>query len=275
MAMHAEYAHPLQAPQVELHSTSLPELSITCFGHFGIQRSGQPIVLCPNRNAQAILRYLVAQAGYRASAEKLAAVAWPEDEPGVAQNKLHIAISALRRSLHAGLPCVSGGGYIVYKNRTYALNQAAIIHTDVEAFLHCYQMGQQGDAERVTFYERACHLYTGPFLSEDLYADWSFVLREQFKHMYLTMCRILATHHLRVHSYEEAEKWAMNVLIQDACDETAHRQLMQIYAAQDYRSEAIRQYYYCERVLRQELGAQPSQSTTELFQRLLRGDTSA
>jgi DNA-binding SARP family transcriptional activator len=275
MAMYAEHAHPLQAPQTKLHSATLPELSITCFGHFEIKRSEQPIVLCPNRNAQAILRYLVAQTGYRAPAEKLTAVTWPEDEPGVAQNKLHIAISALRRSLHAGLSHIPGGGYLVCKNRVYALNPTDIIHTDVEEFLHCYQMGQQRETERVVYYERACHLYTGPFLPEDLYADWSFFLREQFKHTYLTMCRTLAAHYLQIRCYEEAEKWAMKILIQDACDETAYRQLMQTYAAQDYRSEAIRQYHHCERILRQELGTQPSQVTIELFQTLLRGDTPA
>ncbi len=269
----------LPAPPVMLqpcmqNSTSLPELSITCFGRFEIRRSGQPIVLCPNRNAQAILRYLVAQTGYSAPAEKLVAVAWPEDELEVVQNKLHIAISALRRSLHAGLPRMPGGGYLVYKSRVYSLNSAAIIHTDLEEFLHCYQMGQQRGAERVAFYERACYLYKGPFLLEDLYADWSFLLRERLKHTYLTMCRALTMHYLQSHCYEEAAKWATMILTQDSCDEAAHRQLMQIYAAQGYRSEAIRQYHHCEQILRQELEVQPTLATTQLFQVLLKGDIS-
>src|SRR5579859_438122 len=256
-------------------STTLPELSITCFGRFEIKRSGQPIVLCTNRSAQAILRYLIAQVGYSASAEKLMAVAWPDNEPEAAQNKLHIAISALRRSLHAGLPSLSGYGYLVCKSRVYSLNPEAAVRTDVEEFLRCYQTVLESDAERVAFYERACRLYTGPFLLEDLYADWSFLLREQFKRMYLTMCRVLATHYFQIRYYEEAAMWATMILAQDSCDETAHRQLMQIYAAQGYRSQAIRQYYNCERILRQELGVQPLLATVQLFENLLRDDTSA
>ncbi|WP_338247630.1 AfsR/SARP family transcriptional regulator [Dictyobacter halimunensis] len=257
------------------HSTPLPELSITCFGHFEIKRAGQPVTLCPNRNAQAILRYLTAQADYKASAEKLVTVVWPEEELEAVQNKLHIAISALRRSLHAGLSPRTEPGYLVCKHRTYSLNPVATIRTDVGEFLHYYQMGQRASSERVTFYEKACGLYKGPFLPEDLYADWSFPLREQLKHTYLTMCRALATHYLQSRAYEEAATWSTKIIAQDPCDEVAHRQLMQIYTAQGYRSEAIRQYYLCERVLHQELGVQPMKATTQLFHNLLKGEFSA
>jgi hypothetical protein len=41
--------------------TTLPGLSIICFGHFEVMRLGQPLILCANRYGQAILRYLAAQ----------------------------------------------------------------------------------------------------------------------------------------------------------------------------------------------------------------------
>jgi DNA-binding SARP family transcriptional activator len=257
------------------HSPSLPELSVTCFGRFEVKRSGQPIVLCSNRNAQTILRYLVAQTDYSAPAEKLLVMVWPEDQPEVARNKLHIAISALRRSLHTGLACVPGFGYLVCKNRVYSLNPAAIIRTDVEEFLRYYQLGQQNCEDRVAFYERACQLYKGPFLPEDLYADWSFLQREQLNYIYITMCRALAAHYLQAHHYEEAAKWATMILTWDCCDEEAHLQLMQIYATQGCRSKAIQQYYHCERILRQELGVEPLPATVQQFQALLQGTASA
>jgi DNA-binding SARP family transcriptional activator len=259
---------PLPVPHIQTSST-LPELWITCFGRFEIRRAEQPIALCPNRNAQTILRYLVSQKGYSATTEQLLAMAWPEDEPEVARNKLYIAISALRRSLHAGLPNLPGYGYLICKNQMYLLNSAAIIRTDVEEFLHYYQMGQQHAKERIAFYEKACQYYKGSFLLEDLYADWSFLLREQFNSLYLIMCRVLAAHYLQIHRYEEAAKWATTILTWDHCDEDAHRQLMQVYAAQGYRSKAIHQYHHCERILRQELGVEPLPATAQLFMTLL------
>lgn len=255
-------------------TTSLPDLFITCFGRFEVRQSGKPLVLCSSRNGQSILRYLVARSGHHATSDTLQAMLWPEDEPEVAQNKLHIAISALRRSLHGGSPCEPGCSYIVFKKRVYYLNPAAIIRTDVDEFLHCYQIGQQRGEERVAFYERACRLYTGPFLLEDLYADWSFLLREQFSQTYHTMCGVLTDHYLKIKRYENAAKWATAILKENRCDEAAHQQLMQIYAAQGRRSEAMQQYQHCERILRQELAVQPLPETVQLFQTLLRGETS-
>src|SRR5207253_1670480 len=122
--------------------------------------------------------------------------------------------------------------------------------TDVDEFLCCYQAGQQDGAERVGLYERACLLYRGPFIPEDIYADWSFTQREQLSRIYFTMCSLLTDHYLEIQHYEDAAKWATAILKENRCDEAAHRQLIQIYAAQGRRSEALQQYHRCERTLR-------------------------
>lgn len=129
--------------------------------------------------------------------------------------------------------------------------------------------------ERVAFYEKACHLYSGPFLPEDKYADWSFLQREHLSRVYIDMCRTLADHHLKVRSYEDAEKWASAVIKEDHCDELAYRQLIQVYAAQGRRSEALQQYQRCERILREELAVQPLPETTHLFQMMLNSNPSS
>ena len=251
------------------NTTTLPDLAITCFGHFEVKRAGKPVVLCANRNGQSILRYLVARPGHFAASDTLQALFWPEDESEVAQRKLHIAISALRRSLNEGIVCDNGCGYLLYKNRLYYLNQDVTIQTDIEEFMQYYQRGKERDGERISLYEHACCLYTGSFLPEDLYADWSFPQREQLSQIYLGMCRVLADHYLAVEHYEDAVRWTTALLKEDRCNEAAHRQLIEIYAAQGRRSEALQQYQRCERILCEELGVQPLRETTQLFQTLL------
>ena len=250
----------------------LPELSINCFGRFEVRRLNQSIVLCSNRNGQSILRYLVAQPGHRATIDTLMAMLWPEDEPEVAQPKLHIAISALRRSLNRGYNCEPGCGYILCKNQIYHLNPEVVIQTDVDEFLQCYQAGRQAGEERTGLYEKACRLYAGPFLTEDMYADWSFLQREQLRQAYLAMCGVLAEHYLAINRYEDAAKWATAILKENRCEEAAHRQLIRIYAAQGRRSEALQQYQRCERVLREELGVQPLPETVHAIQTLFTGE---
>src|SRR5260370_281944 len=81
--------------------------------------------------------------------------------------------------------------------------------TDVDEFLKYYRAGQGSSEEQARCYEKACQLYRGPFLIEDLYADWSALQREQLSKTYFTMCRALTGHFMQHGRYEDAEKWAM------------------------------------------------------------------
>ncbi len=266
-------AHEQTVAQVDEASDALPALYITCFCRFEVRRLGQPIVLCSNRNGQAILRYLVAQPEHRATMDVLMAAMWPEDEPGVAHHKLQVAVSALRRSLNHGYVKDAGGGHILCKNGVYELNPLVALQTDVDEFLEYYQAGRQSSGSTIAvYYERACDLYTGPFLSEDLYADWSFIRRGQLSQVYLTMCTALAEYYLEAGRYEHAMRWIGAILKENRCDEAAHRQLMRAYAAQGRRSDALRQYQLCARILAEELGAQPMPETISLFQAILNNE---
>ncbi len=273
-----ETVYPQGTPQqtvayIDESSDTLPALSITCFCCFQVRRLGQPIVLCSNRNGQAILRYLVTQPEHRATMDILMTLLWPEDEPAVAHHKLQVAVSALRRSLNHGYVKDSGGGYIFCKNRVYELNPLVPLRTDVDEFLEYYQAGRQSSGNvMVAYYERACDLYTGPFLSEDLYTDWSFIRRKQLNQVYLTMCNALAEYYLEAGRYEHAMRWIGAMLKENRCDEVAHQQLIRAYAAQGRRSEALRQYQLCARILAEELGVQPTPETISLFQVILNNE---
>lgn len=273
-----EREYPQGTPQLTVayrdeSSDTLPALDITCFCSFQVRRLGQPVALCSNRNGQAILRYLVAQPEHRASMDILMTLLWPEDEPAVAHHKLQVAISALRRSLNDGYVTDSGGGYILCKNRVYELNPLVPLRIDVDEFLEHYQAGRQSSGNvMAAYYKRACDLYTGPFLSEDLYADWSFIQRKQLNQVYLTMCNALAEYCLEAGRYEHAMRWMGAILKENRCDEETHRQLMRAYAAQGRRSEALRQYQLCARILDEELGVQPMPETISLFQAILNNE---
>jgi DNA-binding SARP family transcriptional activator len=275
-----ETAYPHGKPQQtgayrDESSDTLPALHITCFCRFEVKRSGQPVILCSNRNGQAILRYLVAQPEHHAPMDILMTLLWPEDETAVAHHKLQVAVSALRCSLNDGYVKDSGAGYILCKNRVYELNPLVPLRTDVDEFLEYYQAGQQSSGNvMAAYYKRACDLYTGSFLSEDLYADWSFIQRKQLNQVYLTMCNALAEYCLDTGRYEHAMRWIGAILKENRCDEGAHRQLMRAYAAQGCRSEALLQYQLCARILAEEFDAQPLPETISLFKAILNNEYS-
>jgi len=253
----------------------LPALSITCFGEFVVHRNGTALELCRSRNGQTILRYLVAQPGYRATADALMSILWPDEDPEVARRKLQVAVSSLRCSLNQGYDCDPGGGYFLCKNQSYQINPSVIVRTDVDEFLALYQAGQHASPpEMISSYEQACRLFRGPFLAEDLYATWSMRRREQLSQIYVTMCGTLSRYSLKTGRHEDAARWARAILDENRCDEEAHRQLMRAFAALGRRGDALRQYYYCEQVLSEELSAAPMPETTQVYQSILVGHTS-
>jgi DNA-binding SARP family transcriptional activator len=262
-------------PTATLDKSELPGLSITCFGRFTVKRLQQAITLCTNRSGQTIFRYLIAQPHHSATIDKLIQALWPEEEMDTALHKLRIAASALRRSLNEGYDCAAGG-YVLCKNGVYQLNPDIALQSDVAEFLTLYHTGLKAERDKaVPCYEQACQLYTGPFLSEDLYADWSFFQREQLCQTYLSMCSSLASYYLDTYRYPHAIQWATTMLKENKCDEGAHQQLMRAYAAEGRRTEALRQYQRCQQVLDEELGISPMPETIELSQMIQDGTFSA
>jgi DNA-binding SARP family transcriptional activator len=268
----------LSAPEREITAPggqTSSEWRITCFGRFEVWRAGERVPLCRNRNGQAVLRYLVAQRRHRETVDVLVDTFWPDDEPQVARHKLQVAVSALRRALDEAASRSRGGtSLIVYDNGNYALSGLAAETIDVDAFEAAYGAGVRalGDA-RIAYFTAACELYEGPFLSEDLYADWSLLRREQLTQALLSMCEVLAGNALERQQADAALRWASLILEHDRCNESAHRLLMRAYVAAGRRGQALKQYQYCERVLADEVGVTPATETTALFYTILKPDS--
>lgn len=265
---------PMHQPPSSEERGALPALHITCFGRFEVRRydpSSRPLTLCTNLKGQTILRYLVAQPKHRETVDMLMAALWPEEDPEVAEHKLRVAISALRCSLNREVVSEPGGGYILCKDQVYQLNPTAQLYCDTDGFLALYQAGQKANDSQsaMLYYEQACQLYSGPFLTEDIYAEWSYFQREELTKTYVIMCDRLTEYYMQSQGYDAVVKWASAILKVDRCDEAAHRQLMRAYDAQGRRSEALRQYQQCQRVLREELGVQPMSETQKLIHMLL------
>ncbi len=254
-------------------SNTLPALYFTCFGRFQVRRLNQLLTLCSNRNGQAMLRYLVVQPDRCATMDALMEAFWPNDEPDIAHHKLQVAASALRRSLNGNYYCDAGCGYVLCKRQTYQLNPSISMRSDIDDFLALYRTGRQaGGSATADLYEQACQLYKGPFLVDDLYADWSSPQRGQLSSIYLTMCNTLAEHYMEMRRFEDAMAWATDILKENHCDEAAHRHLMRAYTALGRRTEALRQYQYCQQTLFEELGVEPVHETVKLFHSLLSGE---
>jgi DNA-binding SARP family transcriptional activator len=251
----------------------LPGLRITCFGRFAVWRTSAPVALCSSRNGQAILRYLAAHPRHRETSDALMETLWPGEPPEQARHKLHCAASALRRALNCDSVARKEAGYLLCEGRTYALNPALSIRIDRDDFVTHYEAGRQAEgAAAIAEYEAACNLHSGPFLPDDLYADWSAAQRERLSQLLVTMCAAVAEYYARTGQHDRAADWAMRILEEDRCDEAAYQLLIRARALGGNRAEAIRQYERCKAVLAAELAVAPLPATTALFYAILRDE---
>jgi DNA-binding SARP family transcriptional activator len=245
----------------------MAELRLTLFGTPTLKRSEQTIRL-ERRKAAALAAYL-AVTEQRQSRDVLTALLWPESDYEQGRAALRSTLSALT----TGVPVP----WIEADRRTVGL-KADAVWVDVRAFL---ALVEQIDAHHpasdalcescANAAHEAVKLYRADFLHGFYLADsiefeeWSTQQRDLLGREYADLQRRLALHHSDGARYDLALEHARQWLACDPLQESAHRQLMWLYAAHDQRTEALRQYKQCVDLLEAELASPPEAETTQLY----------
>jgi DNA-binding SARP family transcriptional activator len=103
-------------------------------------------------------------------------------------------------------------------------------------------------------------------LLPDWYDDWVLLERERFRQVRLhaldNLCERLTT----AGRLEEALEAGLFAVAAEPLRESAHRALVRIHLAEGNTAEAIRQYRLCRRLLKEQLGVEPSPQMQQLFQ---------
>ena len=136
-----------------------------------------------------------------------------------------------------------------------------------EAGLHGPLSGS-GTEETLGHLRAALRLYTGDYLPEALYDDWSAEARERLLTLYLRAADRLAGALIDRGQYEEALTACQAILARDNCWERAYRQMMLAYARQGNRPQAVRAYQRCVQTLKTQLDVAPSAETNALYAQL-------
>jgi DNA-binding SARP family transcriptional activator len=250
------------------------DLRAYCFGRFEFWVGHHLITQWSGAKSKALLKLLLAAFPSMVPATTLMGAIWPGVEEELARQRLHTAISDLRRALRSGRP--ESSSVIVSQNGSYGLDRQLRIWIDTIAFGQAQraaaQFEQLGRApEAQASYREAIMLYRGDFLEEDIYEDWPTDQRERYKNEYLMLLAHLSQHAFASQQYDACVNWGRLMLESDPCREDTHRLLMCCYSRQGQRSTALRQYRQCVDALRRELDAIPEAASEELYRRLQQG----
>jgi DNA-binding SARP family transcriptional activator len=102
-------------------------------------------------------------------------------------------------------------------------------------------------------------------LLPDWYDDWLVLERERFRQLRLLALEALCERHLETRRHGKALEAALVALAGDPLRESTHRALIRVHLATGNTGEALRQYALCRRLLRDQLGLEPSEELGRLL----------
>ncbi|MBS4048685.1 MAG: winged helix-turn-helix domain-containing protein [Alphaproteobacteria bacterium] len=234
---------------------------LALLGPFRIQPAGGLEVEPLGRKAQALLAYLAATPGHRATRERLASLLWGERFDEQARQSLRQTLMALRRSLDAVAP-----GLLMADRGEVALAANHFV-TDIAEFERVAARGQTGDLQA------AVALWRGAFLADlDIpspeYEDWLRNLREVWRLRVVTVRMQLAERLLAAGDGAAALLAAAALVDLDPLNEAARRVELAIVARFSGMAAALKSYQRFADLLQAELGVAPEAETRALIARL-------
>lgn len=107
-----------------------------------------------------------------------------------------------------------------------------------------------------------------PFLAELLpgwYDEWAIIERERIRQQSLHALEAITGKLIEAGHHAAAAQAALFAIETDPLRESAHRCLIRVHLDEGNRSEALRQFTYYEKLVRNELGFGPSQKMIDLI----------
>ena len=254
---------PGQQPAAEAGGTW--PVFIRLLGSFDLLEHGAAVELRPGGKAESLLSVLALTSHDGITRDELMDAVWPSSDPPLAGHSLNALVSSLHRQFRDAL---HGDSLVIRTAALYRLNFQAGVGLDIAAFEAAADDGDRahragdGQASRLA-YRRAAAFYRGDLC---IGSDVRRVLeRERLRVRYLTIQAALADSHFAEGDYRAALERSLDLLAHDPCREDAHRLAIRCYVRLGERSQALRQYQLCRKILRAEFEAEPEAATTALF----------
>ena len=229
----------------------------------------------------ALLAYLAMEADRPHLREALAELFWPDRSRGVARADLRQALLGIRRVIQEqelSTPLLE------ITPSTIQLNRINGYLADTDLFKEQFQANRGHAHENLETCSvcmnglaAAADLYRGDFLDgmnfdeEPGFYDWVQFNRRYYFHQQLQALHHLTNYYQSLNQYDIAYQYALRQIKMEPVKESAHRQIMCLFASTGQRSAAIEQYKVCCQTLDDELGIEPEPETTALFERIKAG----
>jgi DNA-binding SARP family transcriptional activator/predicted ATPase len=248
-------------------------MRISLFGNLRVTFAGRPLTAINTNRLQSLIAYLILNADAPQPRERLAFLLWPASSESQARTNLRQLLHHLKRALPA--EC----SYLVTDHFTVQWRSDDACTVDADDFRAAIAdataaRAENDNAREIQSLTTAAQLYEDDLLP-GLYDDWVAPLRETYKRQMSDALLRLAALFEEQQDYRAAIPWADRLVALDSLSEANHQLLIRLHASNNDRASALRAYHQCMRVLRRELGVEPGQATRELFERVLKAESTS
>ena len=235
---------------------SVAMLKLSFFGPLEMRHGEDALPKPPTQKSQSLLAYLVLHRDQPQSRDRLADLFWGERPERKARRSLTTALWHIRRCL-PGEPILSDLSTVQFAPQ-------ASTWLDVDSF---ETLASRRD---ISSLREAVALHRGQLL-DGFYDDWIIGERYRLEALFSeALARLMAAYEAR-QEHGEALSSALRLLEHDALREDAHRAAMRAYCRLGRRDGALEQYRRCRAIMMEELGAEPTAETHDLFREILEG----
>ncbi|HZR39792.1 MAG TPA: BTAD domain-containing putative transcriptional regulator, partial [Ktedonobacteraceae bacterium] len=255
-------------------------LTVTTLGRFAVYRDQQQLSggNWKRRKVSGLFKLLISADQHRLHREQIQEILWPSSTSEQAANSFGTTLYLLRRALEPERTVGKDTPYISLSHDTTLL-VSENIQIDADLFeagvkelqTSLAQKGSNQDNELISEFDRVLQLYTGDYLPEDLYEDWTQKRRERLRRFHCWLLEHAATLAIAQRMGLRAREYLQTLLEHDATDEQTHRLLMLVYARMGHRTDALNQFNQLRAILRSELNTAPLPETVALYRDIQNG----
>jgi predicted ATPase/DNA-binding SARP family transcriptional activator len=242
----------------------MEELQLFLLGNAEVRQDDVPVTGFNSTKVQALLFYL-AMTGRPHRRPMLAGLLWGDMPDTAAMTNLRKALANLRKLV---------GPHLDITRQTVAFNRKGPYWLDVEQFEATVK--DTSGSPDIDQLQIGVDLYQGDFL-EGFYLrktpefeEWTLAQRARLRELAIQALYSLGAHYTEQGASGRATAidFTTRLLALEPWREEAHRQMMLLRALDGQRSAALAQYEICRQALEEELGVEPGEETTTLYERI-------
>ena len=231
-------------------------LEVRLLGKFEICVDGRPVEI-PLRAAQALLAYLLLNAGTDQRREQVAGLIWPDMTDAKARDNLRHTLWVIRKALG---------------NRDYLLTDDLSVsyNTTLDYWLDTAMLDRKiAGAESADDLITIVSAYGGGLLP-GFYDDWVVLERERLQAAFERKMALLLDKLVEAQRWPEVLEWGERWIALGQVPEPAYRALMAAHAGLGDMASVATIYQRYVEALKNELGVEPAAQTRTLYERLQR-----